>query len=97
MALERGCRDIHIRGDSNLVIQQIRGGMNVHAERLGALCRTVREKLLPAFDCWEAQHVGREENDVADGLAGRAIEDGRYGDIDQRRPSVAEGCWTCFY
>jgi len=70
-----GFDEVRVRGDSELVVEQVGGGYDVNDPQL-------REKrvevvgLLDRFDGWSIQHVPREINERADDLANEALDDG---------------------
>lgn len=74
-ATQLGADRIELRGDSELVVRQVKGEYKVknagikplHAEVLGSL---------EAFDEWAIEHVRREDNSEADTLVNDAL-DGR--------------------
>lgn len=67
------CKDIHIKGDSMLVINQLNGTYKVKSDNLRSLHETATE-LLSTFDTFQLQHIPRELNQVADALANVAID-----------------------
>ncbi len=67
--------EVLIRGDSELVVKQVRGGYQVSAPALKERRARVRE-LLAAFDDWSITHVPREVNERADTLATEALSHG---------------------
>jgi ribonuclease HI len=89
LALRNGARHVIIRGDSMLVVRQIRGEWRAHNDHLRDLLEIVREKLLPRFDSWEVGHVYRDKNSEADALANEAMDGGRGG---QRPRLPSEEC-----
>ena len=66
-------RVIHVRADSLLVIQQLRGKWKVKNETLRPLHAAAR-KLLAEYDVADLQHVPREENTEADALVNQALD-----------------------
>jgi ribonuclease HI len=78
MALERaaayGYDVVDVRGDSELIVKQIRGEYGVNDPALRELRVSARETL-STFDDWSIQHVPREVNSRADELANEAFED----------------------
>lgn len=64
---------VHVRGDSELVIKQVRGEWDANDPTLREHRVTVRE-LLTEFDDWELTHVPRELNERADALANEALD-----------------------
>lgn len=73
-ARDYGFRDVQIRGDSELVIKQVRGEYDTNDPDLRERRVTVRE-LLESFDEWSIQHVPRETNERADSLANQALDE----------------------
>lgn len=73
-ARELGVDDIAIRGDSNLVIQQLTGKFRVTAPRLRPLYQRVQE-LAAEFHQVDARWIPREENKRADKLSYQALAD----------------------
>jgi ribonuclease HI len=77
-ALERaaayGYDVVDVRGDSELIVKQIRGEYGVNDPELRELRVSARETL-SRFDDWSIQHVPREVNSRADELANEAFED----------------------
>lgn len=67
-----GARFVEIRLDSELLVKQIRGEYKVKSPHLAPLHGEVMEKLRGL--AYSIRHVPREENRVADALAGEAIE-----------------------
>ena len=60
-----------MKGDSQLIIKQVRGDCNCNNPQLAAYLIHVR-KLEKDFDALELQHVPREHNSAADDLSARA-------------------------
>ncbi|KAL6782491.1 hypothetical protein ACKKBG_A06985 [Auxenochlorella protothecoides x Auxenochlorella symbiontica] len=81
-AKELGCRDIHISGDSLLVINQLKGDWRVQHEGLKPY-HAVATSLLGSFDKVEARQVPRSMNAVADALSNQAISEHRSGTTSQ--------------
>jgi ribonuclease HI len=73
LAKEKGIKDIRIEGDSNLVIQQVRGLWRVKEPRLKPLFETIM-KLLIDFKVESVKHVYREYNKAADALTNECLE-----------------------
>ena len=73
-ASEYGFDEIHVRGDSELIVKQVRGEWNAHDPVLRERRVRVRE-LLAEFDEWTISHVPREVNDRADELANEALDE----------------------
>ncbi|XP_057734599.1 uncharacterized protein LOC130950053 [Arachis stenosperma] len=68
MAQEVGIKKLHVKRDSNLIIQQIQGGYSAK-ERGLALCRKQVWCMMKVFDKISFEHVPRTENKHADALA----------------------------
>jgi ribonuclease HI len=71
---EYGFDEVHVRGDSELIVKQVRGEWNTNDPDLREQRVRVRE-LLMDFDEWQIEHVPREINDRADKLANDALDD----------------------
>ena len=72
---EYGFDEAEIRGDSELIVKQVRGEYDTNDPDLRERRVRVRE-LLAGFDEWSISHVPREINERADELANEAFEDG---------------------
>jgi ribonuclease HI len=70
-----GFDELEIRGDSELVVNQVTGEWDANDPTLREHRVTVRE-LLQGFDEWSISHIPRSVNDRADALANEAFEDG---------------------
>jgi ribonuclease HI len=70
-ALSLGVRQLLIKGDSQLIIKQVRGECSCNEPRLAAYLLHVR-KLEKDFTARELQHVPRADNSAADDLSQRA-------------------------
>ncbi len=73
-ALRRGPDALEVRMDSTLVVQQMRGLWKIKHPGLKPLALRAGE-LLARFPVREIRYVPRAENQVADALANRAIDD----------------------
>ncbi len=73
-ARDLGIEELDIRGDSQLVVKQLRGEWNTNDPTLKEKRVRARE-LLTDFDRWDIEHVPREINDRADELANEALDD----------------------
>jgi ribonuclease HI len=71
MALSLAVWELLVKGDSQLIIRQVRGECCCNNPQLAAYLIHVR-KLEKDFDALELQHVPREGNSVADALSARA-------------------------
>lgn len=69
-ASEMGISSIIIRSDSQLMVRQLTGEYKIKDKTLYSLMEKIRS-LLPLQ--WEAQHIPREKNTLADRLANLAI------------------------
>ena len=72
-ALGLGVERLRVRLDSLLLVRQIRGEYRVKAPGLQPLYRRVRA-LMDRFSSFSVEHVRRELNSVADGLANAALD-----------------------
>ncbi|MDY6780910.1 MAG: ribonuclease HI family protein [Halobacteria archaeon] len=72
-AHELGYDEVEAVGDSQLVVNQVKGDWDCNAENLEPLLRRLRETT-EGLDGFEIRHVPREANDVADGLANEAFD-----------------------
>jgi ribonuclease HI len=68
-----GFDEIDLRGDSELIVKQVRGEWNTNDPDLREYRVRVRE-LLTGFDRWSLQHVPRDANRHADELANEALD-----------------------
>jgi ribonuclease HI len=73
-AAGHGFDAVDVRGDSQLVVRQVRGEYDTNNPDLRERRVRVRE-LLERFDRWSIEHVPREVNDRADTLANEAFDD----------------------
>ncbi|GAB3029652.1 ribonuclease HI [Natronobiforma cellulositropha] len=73
-ATDYGYDEVHVRGDSELIVKQVRGEYDTNNP-------TLREKrvsaleLLSGFETWTLEHIPREVNARADALANEALDD----------------------
>jgi len=67
--------ELEIRGDSELIVKQVRGEWDTNDPDLRE-CRVRARELLTRFGEWSIEHVPREINDRADELANEALDDG---------------------
>ena len=75
LAVEYGFDEVEIRGDSELIVKQVRGEYDTNDPDLREYRISVRE-LLTEFSEWSISHVPRDINERADKLANEAFEDG---------------------
>jgi ribonuclease HI len=73
VATEYGFEEAQIRGDSELIVKQVRGEWDTNDPDLREKRVRVRE-LLMGFEQWHIGHVPREINDRADELANDALD-----------------------
>ena len=73
-ARDLGISEVDVRGDSELIVRQVRGEWNANDPDLRERRVTVHE-LLRGFDRWSLEHVPREINERADELANEALDD----------------------
>ncbi|HET7323246.1 MAG TPA: ribonuclease HI family protein, partial [Halococcus sp.] len=69
-----GFSTVEVRGDSQLVVEQVRGAWQTNNPALRERRVSVRE-LLMNFEEWSIEHVPREANERADELANEAFDD----------------------
>ncbi len=79
IAALRAARDydfdrVEVRGDSELIVRQVRGQYETNDPGLRERRVTVRE-LLEGFEEWSLEHVPREANERADRLANEALDE----------------------
>ena len=67
-----GVDEITVRGDSQLVVSQVRGEWKTNELRLRVL-RDEANELIEQFDAFEIEHVPRAQNSVADSLVESAF------------------------
>jgi ribonuclease HI len=72
-ASDAGFDEVVVRGDSQLVVKQVRGEWDTNDPDLQEKRVRVHE-LLRSFDEWSIEHVPREINDRADDLANEALD-----------------------
>ena len=73
VARDYGFDEVDIRGDSELIVKQVRGEWNTNDPDLRESRVSARE-LLMNFEDWSLEHVPREINDRADELANEALD-----------------------
>ena len=67
IAIELGVRRLDIRGDSQLVIDQVMKASNCHDSKMEAYCKELR-RLEDKFHSLELIHIARRYNEAADEL-----------------------------
>ncbi|VVB85862.1 Ribonuclease HI [uncultured archaeon] len=73
MALAHGCRELEVRGDSQLIIRQITGRYSVKSENLVPLYNEAK-RLTGNFEKIRFKWVKREDNAITDDLSNRALD-----------------------
>lgn len=73
LAAERGIDKLVVYSDSQLLVRQVNGAYRVKAPHLKPIFLQAL-KLRQAISDFTIEHVGREENKKADGLANQAID-----------------------
>src|SRR5215469_8340192 len=73
-AQSQGIRAIRVESDSELLVKQMRGLYKVKSTDLQPLFERA-EKMAKAFDSFRIDHVYREQNREADGLANEALDE----------------------
>jgi ribonuclease HI len=73
VASDHGFDEVDVRGDSELVVRQVRGEYDTNDPGLRERRVRVRE-LLDGFERWSLTHVPREVNARADELANEALD-----------------------
>jgi ribonuclease HI len=73
-AIEIGAREVDVRADSLLMIQQLKGEYRVKNEGLKPLFAEAQQ-LLKKFERVTLQHVPRADNALADEMSNRAIDE----------------------
>jgi len=73
-ARDYGFDGVDVRGDSELVVRQVRGEWDVNDPELRER-RVAALGLLDGFERWSIAHVPREVNDRADEMANEALDD----------------------
>lgn len=75
MVQRYGYTTVEIRGDSELIVKQVRGAWDTNDPTLREYRVEVHEHL-EEFESWTVKHVPRDVNDRADELANDALDDG---------------------
>ncbi|EMA44548.1 ribonuclease H [Halococcus morrhuae DSM 1307] len=73
-AADYGFDTVELRGDSQLVVEQVKGAWQTNDPALRERRVRVRE-LLERFDDWSIEHVPREANERADARANEAFDE----------------------
>jgi ribonuclease HI len=73
-AIDQGYGPIEIRGDSELIVKQVRGEYSVNDDELRELHSLVQQ-LMNRFDEFHLQHIPREQNKKADELVNQELSE----------------------
>lgn len=73
-AARLGARDVDLRLDSQLIVEQLHGRWKVKDPKMRVLW-TEAQELLRGFERWDARHEPRATNRAADALANLALDD----------------------
>lgn len=73
MANKYGFDEVEAKGDSQLIVKQVKGAWKTNDPELREKRIQVRQ-LLEEFDSWSLTHVPREVNERADDLANEALD-----------------------
>ena len=74
MAMKMNCEDLVVRGDSQLVLQQVQGRWKVREPKLKLLFNKI-QLMIPSFANIIFEHVRRDINVRADKLANEALDE----------------------
>jgi ribonuclease HI len=74
LASEKGCTEVVARGDSKVIVKQVRGEYGVNQPELRPLRDRVQE-LADEFEEFKIHYIPREENWEADELVDQAFSD----------------------
>ena len=77
-ALQQGCTTLTVKTDSELLARQVNGQYRVRDPRL-RLFHDLALHLVQGFQRCTVEHVPREQNTIADRLAGEAVRHQRRG------------------
>jgi ribonuclease HI len=73
VASKKGCTEVEARGDSQLIVNQVRGDWKTNEPHLRKL-RDSAQELADEFEQFEIQHIPRDENREADALVEQAFD-----------------------
>jgi ribonuclease HI len=73
VASKKGCTEVEARGDSQLIVHQVRGDWKTNEPHLRKL-RDGAQELADEFEQFEIRHIPREENREADALVDQAFD-----------------------
>jgi probable phosphoglycerate mutase len=85
-----GAREVDLRLDSRLIVEQLAGRWRVRDPKLGRFHGEAR-RLLEAFDRWSAAHEPRARNRAADRLANLALDDPAAAALEMETVADAAG------
>jgi ribonuclease HI len=74
LAAARGATEVHLIGDSQLIVRQVEGRYKVKDEKMKPL-HAAAKKALAGFDRWSIEDVRRAQNADADALVNQALDD----------------------
>jgi ribonuclease HI len=74
VASKQGCTEVEAKGDSQLIVNQVKGDYDTNKPHLGEL-RDRAQELAEEFETFEIVWVDREENREADALVEQAFSD----------------------
>ncbi len=83
-----GASEVHLVGDSELIVRQVKGEYKVKDAALRKLHAEVK-RALGGFERWSISHVGRAENAEADRLVNQVL-DGEFDGGDAREVAEAD-------
>jgi len=73
-SIEKDIKNLHVKGDSLLVVNQLLGKWKVNSPNLKPLYKKATE-LMKEFNVLTISHVKRDKNKVADSLANKAMDE----------------------
>ena len=73
LAAAHGATEVHLIGDSQLIVRQVEGRYKVKDATMKELHGEVKRALAP-FASWSIRHVRREHNSDADRLVNQALD-----------------------
>ena len=74
LAAAHGATEVHLIGDSQLIVRQVEGRYKVKDEKMKPLHAKAKE-MLAGFDKWSIEDVRRAQNADADALVNKALDD----------------------
>jgi ribonuclease HI len=73
LAAAQGATEVHLVGDSQLIVRQVEGRYKVKDEKMKPL-HAAAKKALAGFDKWSIEDVRRDRNADADALVNEALD-----------------------